>query len=337
MNSGVTISWDDETGSISLIDQTRLPKNYLIVHCRTVPRLVEAIKRLEVRGAPALGIAGGFGVALAALNSAEKDLSRFLADVRSQAELIRLTRPTAVNLSWGISRVLAVTETASDADSAKHAALAEAKALADEDALKCREIGRIGAALLPDICTVLTHCNAGALACREWGTALGVIRSAVDCGKKVRVIACETRPLFQGARLTAWELQRDGIDVTVVTDSCAAFLMQQGTIDFVIVGADRVTRDAVFNKIGTYMHAVCAGYHGIPFYVAAPCSSFDAAHSAREVVIEERERDEIACCGRTVTMPAGVPALNYAFDCTPMSLVNAVICETGVLRPPIDI
>jgi methylthioribose-1-phosphate isomerase len=337
MNSSATISWDDETGSVCLIDQTRLPQECRLIRCKTVSRLAEAIKKLEVRGAPALGIAGGFGVALAARNSEEKDLSRFLDSVRSEAGLIRVTRPTAVNLSWGVSRVLAAIEDSSNVESAKRAAIAEAKAIGEEDAERCRQIGQIGAELLPDSCTVLTHCNAGALACREWGTALGVVRSAVGCGKKVRVIACETRPLFQGARLTAWELQRDGIEVTVVTDSSAAFLMQQGAVDLVIVGADRITRDAVFNKIGTYMHAVCARHHGIPFYVAAPRSSFDATHSAGEVIIEERDRDEIACCGNTVTMPEGVPALNYAFDLTPISLVSAIICETGVLWPPIDI
>lgn len=337
MNSSATISWDDETGSIYLIDQTRLPGEFRLIHCSTVSRLIEAIKRLEVRGAPALGIAGGFGVALAARNSPESDYSRFLAVVRSEAELIRVARPTAVNLSWGISRVLAAIEGAASLESAKRAAIAEAKIIGEEDAERCRQIGQIGAGLLPDSCTVLTHCNAGALACREWGTALGVVRSAVSAGKKVRVIACETRPLLQGARLTAWELQRDGIEVTVVTDSSAAFLMQQGVVDLVIVGADRITKDAVFNKIGTYMHAVCARHHGIPFYVAAPRSSFDATHLAGEVTIEERDRAEIACCGNIVTMPDGVPAINYAFDRTPMSLVSAIICETGVLRPPINI
>ena len=281
MNSAETISWDDETGSICLIDQTRLPGEFRLIHCSTVSRLIEAIQRLEVRGAPALGIAGGFGVALAARNSPEPDYSRFLAGVRSEAELIRVARPTAVNLSWGVSRVLAAIEGAASLESAKRAAITEAKIIGDEDAERCRQIGQIGAGLLPDSCTVLTHCNAGALACREWGTALGVVRSAVSAGKKVRVIACETRPLLQGARLTAWELQRDGIEVTVVTDSSAAFLMQQGVVDLVIVGADRITKDAVFNKIGTYMHAVCARHHGIPFYVAAPRSSFDAMHLCR--------------------------------------------------------
>jgi methylthioribose-1-phosphate isomerase len=180
---------------------------------------------------------------------------------------------------------------------------------------------------------VLTHCNAGALACREWGTALGVVRSAVEHGKNISVIACETRPLLQGARLTAWELERDAIPVTVIPDSAAAFLMRRGEIDCVIVGADRITRDAVFNKIGTYMHAVCAKSHDIPFFVAAPSSTFDCDHTEEEIEIEEREREEVAhFCGHA-TVPDNVPVRNPAFDVTPLSLVTALITERGVIRP----
>ncbi len=181
---------------------------------------------------------------------------------------------------------------------------------------------------------MLTHCNAGALACRAWGTALGVIRSAVAAGKSVRVIACETRPLNQGSRLTCWELAHEGLDVTLITDSSAAYLMQTGAIDLVIVGADRITRDAVFNKIGTYMHAVSARHHGIPFYVAAPLSTFDLAHKAKDIIIEERSRDELAYCGERQLAPANVKVLNYAFDATPLDLVTAIVTEAGVLRPP---
>jgi methylthioribose-1-phosphate isomerase len=233
--------------------------------------------------------------------------------------------------------VLARVLVATDVTSAQKTALDEAKAIAVEDTRCCHKIGDLGATLLPDHCTVLTHCNAGALACSSWGTALGVIRSAIAAGKQVKVIACETRPLLQGARLTAWELARDGIDVTVITDSTAAHVMRTGTIDAVIVGADRITGDAVFNKIGTYMHAVCARHHGIPFYVAAPLSTFDETRTEREVTIEERGREELAVMGNRTLVPDGVPVKNYAFDATPMELVSAIITERGVVRPPFDI
>jgi len=223
-----------------------------------------------------------------------------------------------------------------DIDTARAITLAEAGVIAREDTSCCHAIGDYGADLIPDHCTVLTHCNAGALACSSWGTALGVIRSAVNAGKVVNVIACETRPLLQGARLTAWELARDGIDVTVITDSTAAHLMRTSAIDAVIVGADRITRDAVFNKIGTYMHAVCAKYHDIPFYVAAPLSTFDATRSERDVTIEERTRDELAVMGNRTLIPSGVPVKNLAFDATPLDLVTAIITEKGVFRPPLD-
>ena len=220
---------------------------------------------------------------------------------------------------------------------ARAAALAEADAIAREDTACCHAIGEHGAALLPDTCTVLTHCNAGALACSSWGTALGVIRSAVDAGKDVKVIACETRPLLQGARLTAWELARDGIDVTVITDSTAAHVMRTRKIDAVIVGADRITRDAVFNKIGTYMHAICARHHKIPFYVAAPLSTFDGKNAERDVIIEERGREEVTTMGNRVFVPDNAAVMNFGFDATPMELVTAIITEQGVLRPPLDI
>ena len=337
MKSSATLWWDAGIPGIRYIDQTLLPEEYRIVDCGTVQRLVTAIQRLEIRGAPALGVAGGFGVALAAAVCTEKNPAAFIASVKKDAELLRATRPTAVNLGWGIDRVLARLAGSRDIDTARADALSEAQTLAKEDTRCCHAIGDYGAALLPARCTILTHCNAGALACSSWGTALGVIRSAVNAGKEVRVIACETRPLLQGARLTAWELARDGIDVTVITDSTAAHLMRTGTIDAVIVGADRVTRDAVFNKIGTYMHAVCARHHGIPFYVAAPLSTFDATRTKLEVTIEERSRDELAVMGNRTLIPSGVPVKNFAFDATPMELVTAIITERGVFRHPIDI
>jgi len=246
------------------------------------------------------------------------------------------TRPTAINLGWGIDRGLAALAAARSPDEARVIALREADAVAREDTACCHAIGDLGAALLPDRCTVLTHCNAGALACSSWGTALGVIRSAAGAGKEVKVIACETRPLLQGSRLTAWELARDGIDVTVITDSMAACFMRAGAIDAVIVGADRITRDAVFNKIGTYMHAVCARHHAIPFYVAAPLSTFDPDNAERDVTIEERGREEVTVIGDRTCVPDAARVRNPAFDATPMDLVTAIITEKGVLRAPID-
>jgi len=337
VNETATLWWDTGNQSIRYIEQTLLPGEYAIIECRSIERLATAIKRLEIRGAPALGVAGAYGVALSAVLSDKNDMQAFMAAVRRDADLLRSTRPTAINLAWGIDRVLASMAPAYDCDDACSRALAEAEEIARNDTACCHAMGKHGAALLPDQCTVLTHCNAGALACSSWGTALGVIRSAVDAGKEVKVIACETRPLLQGARLTAWELARDGIDVTVITDSTAAHLMRKGIIDAVVVGADRITCDAVFNKIGTYMHAVCAHHHAIPFYVAAPHSTFDPKNTERDVIIEERGRDELTVMGNRTYIPDGAGVRNYAFDATPMELVTAVITETGVLHPPIDI
>ena len=335
MNETATLWWDASANTIRYIDQTVLPNVYTIVECRTVGRLVTAINRLEIRGAPALGVAGAFGIALAAHVCKKTDLRDFMAEVSCDAEILRSTRPTAINLGWGIDRVLDTMRSCQDVNSARMTAIAEAQAVARKDTASCHRIGEQGAALLPDTCTVLTHCNAGSLACSSWGTALGVIRSAVSAGKQVKVIACETRPLLQGARLTAWELLQDGIDVTVITDSTAAHLMRTGEIDAVVVGADRITCDAVFNKIGTYMHAVCAHHHNIPFYVAAPLSTFDSNNRERDVIIEERGREEVTTMGNRTFVPDGCGVKNFAFDATPLDLVSAIITERGVLRPPL--
>ncbi|MDD1658948.1 MAG: S-methyl-5-thioribose-1-phosphate isomerase [Methanomicrobiales archaeon] len=329
-----TISWDQGSGTIRFIDQTLLPERYAMVTCGTVKRLIRGISRLEVRGAPALGVAGGMGVALAAVKSRATRRDDFLREVEEAAGSVAATRPTAVNLSWGVNRVLDRVREAADPAEARRVAVEEAVAMAEEDRTTCLRIGENGVAIVPDGATILTHCNAGALACTEWGTALGVVRSAARAGKRVKVIACETRPLFQGSRLTAWELSRDGIDVTVIPDGSAAFLMRKGEISLVLVGADRITRDAVFNKIGTYMHAVCARHHNIPFYVAAPRSTFDLGLTEGEVTIEERERSEVSRCGGRTLVPDGAGVRNLGFDATPLSLVSAIITEDGVLRPP---
>jgi methylthioribose-1-phosphate isomerase len=337
VNETATLWWDKTTGSLSFIDQTRLPGTCTIVECQSIERLAQAIKGLEIRGAPALGVAGAYGVALAAQVSPKKNLKDFLLDVRRDAEILRETRPTAINLGWGIDRVLDKIAWPDNIISARSIALGEAETIAREDTASCHAIGEHGADLLPDKGTVLTHCNAGSLACSSWGTALGVIRSAIDSGKEIRVYACETRPLLQGSRLTAWELVRDGIEVMVIPDSAAAHLMRKNTFDAVIVGADRITRDAVFNKIGTYMHAVCAHYHKIPFYIAAPFSTFDSEKMEANIVIEERNREEVTKMGDLCVVPDAAGVKNYAFDATPLNLVTAIITEYGVLRPPIDI
>ncbi len=333
MTEDKTIWWNDENSSVMLIDQTLLPTEYKVIEITEVSRLADAIRRLEVRGAPALGVAGAFGVAL----SATRCLSdvEFDETVASDAALLKSTRPTAVNLSWGVDKVLRSMENLPP-EMALIMSLIAAKSIAANDTKACMFLGHNGASLLPQIGTVLTHCNAGALACSSWGTALGVIRSAKKMGKKISVISCETRPLLQGSRLTAWELARDEIPVTTIVDSEAAFLMRQGKIDAVIVGADRITKDAVFNKIGTYMHAVCAKHHGIPFYVAAPVSTFDADASEIDITIEQRDRTEVSGFFGRTTVPENVPVINYAFDATPLDLVTAIITEKGVLYPPYD-
>jgi methylthioribose-1-phosphate isomerase len=332
-----TVYWDHDSGSIIFIEQTALPAEYRTVSCKSVERLAEAIRKLEVRGAPALGVAGAFGVALSARLHDDSNMDSFLRLVREDADYLNLTRPTAVNLSWGINRTYESLKDAASPEEAAETALRVAEEIAAEDEMMCRKIGETGAKFLPDECTVLTHCNAGALACYTWGTALGVIRSAVEAGKRISVISCETRPLNQGSRLTAWELSRDNIPVKTITDSSAAFLMKRGEIDAVVVGADRITHDAVFNKIGTYMHAVCAKHHEIPFYVAAPTSTFDAKLSEKDVVVEQRNRNELAKCGDRLLMPDSVDAINYAFDSTPVELVAAIFTEKGAVRPPFSV
>ena len=329
-----TLWWDHASDRLRLIDQTLIPARYESVLIGDIDALVEAIQNLRVRGAPALGAAGAYGVALAARTA---DPARYLEAVGELARRVRSARPTAVNLAWGVDRTLAAIGGATDPAGVAARTLAEAERIADEDIATNRALGARGAALLPDDATVLTHCNAGALACVGWGTALGVVRSAVEAGKRVRVIACETRPLLQGARLTAFELQRDGIPVTVCPDSAAAELMREGGIDAVIVGADRITRDAVFNKIGTYGHAIAARHHGVPFYVTAPSSTLDPVLSGAEVEIEERGRAEVACLCGTPTVPDGIPVRNPAFDLTPIDLVTAVITERGVCANPAEL
>ncbi len=323
------IKW--QNGTVITPDQTKLPLQEVTLEIKSVEQMAEAIKVLRVRGAPLLGAAAGFGVALAAYNSKAKTPMQLLKELEAAGTLIKNQRPTAVNLFWGVDRVLAKAKaTPGSVEEIKSAVIAEAQAITDEDAAQNHAIGKNGSVLIADGDTILTHCNAGELATVEYGTALGVIRAAWEEGKKIKVIADETRPLLQGARLTAYELKRDGIPVTLITDNMAAHCMSKGLVDKVIVGADRIVQDAVFNKIGTYGVAVLAHEHGIPFYVAAPKSTFDLSCKAADVTIEERKPEEVTHVGCQQTAPDGVAVYNPAFDATPLKYVSAIICETKV-------
>jgi len=317
------------------VDQTRLPGELVPLQIKSVKQLVEAIRSLRVRGAPALGAAGGYGIALAAACSSAVLAPELISELEMAADMIKGSRPTAVNLSWGVDRVLRAASCQETAEEIREAALREAEEMADEDVRINKAIGRNGARLLEDRDRVLTHCNAGRLACVGWGTALGVVRSAVLAGKEIHVYACETRPLNQGSRLTAWELAGDKIPVTLICESMSGSLMRKGRIDKVIVGADRIVRDAIFNKIGTYNHAVLARHHRIPFYVAAPLSTFDLRHEEADILVEERSGEEICTLAGRRLAPEGIDVYNPAFDATPMELVSGLITERGVFRPPL--
>ncbi len=323
------IKW--QNGAVITPDQTKLPLQELTLELTTVEQMAEAIKTLRVRGAPLLGAAAGFGVAIAAHNSKAKTPKQLLVEIEAAGALIKRQRPTAINLFWGVDRVVNLAKSISgDVEDIKAAVIGEAQKIADEDAAQNRAIGRNGSPLIDDGDTILTHCNAGELATVEYGTALGVIRAAWEEGKKIKVIADETRPLLQGARLTTYELKRDGIPVTLITDNMAGYVMSKGLVDKVIVGADRIVQDAVFNKIGTYSVAVLAREHNIPFYVAAPKSTFDLTCKASDVTIEERKSEEVTHVGCQQTAPDGVAVMNPAFDATPLKYVTAIICESKV-------
>ncbi|WP_457549031.1 S-methyl-5-thioribose-1-phosphate isomerase [Archaeoglobus sp.] len=333
-----TIYWEDN--AVKLIDQTLLPDEFKIITCRTVDELADAIKRLAVRGAPALEASGGYGIALACFERDFKSVEEMKEHLKKRAELLASTRPTAVNLFYGIDRVLKRALSGNDVEDIRKKALEEAEKIAEEDVRRNKLMGKYGAELLEDGDTVLTYCNTGRLATVDYGTALGVIRSAIEQGKNIKVIACETRPLNQGSRLTCWELMQDGIDVTLITDNMVGIVMLKGMVDKVIVGADRIVRDAVFNKIGTYTVAIVAREHNVPFYVAAPITTFDWERTMDEVIIEERSRDELIYCNikcrMTLIAPKDVKVFNPAFDATPLKYVTALITEKGVIYPPYE-
>ena len=333
-----TIEWLGDR--VRLIDQTRLPHELIHKETGDYRQLAESIRRLEVRGAPAIGVAGALGIALAGLRSRAEDLSALRDDVAGAAEHLAATRPTAVNLRWAIDRTLGVLDRddVRDAYGARQALIKEATAILEEDRALSRRIGEHGAALIEDGDGILTHCNAGGLATAEYGTALAVVFAAVERGKNVRVFADETRPLLQGARLTTWELMARGIDVTLLVDGAAASAMARGWIDRVIVGADRIARNGdTANKIGTFPVALAAREHGIPFYVAAPYSTLDfGIATGADIPIEERPPEEVTSFGGRRVAPDGVRVFNPAFDVTPAGLVTAIITDRGVARPPYE-
>ncbi len=324
-----TIKWQD--GTVITIDQTKLPLETVNLKIKTVDEMAEAIENLRVRGAPLLGAAAAFGLALAAWHSKAGCVSELLAELEDAAKILKSTRPTAVNLFWAADRVLDKgRDFTGPVEELKTLVVREAQSIADEDAEANRAMGENGAVLINDGDVILTHCNAGELATVEYGTALGVIRAAWKQGKKIKVIATETRPLLQGARLTAYELKRDGIPVTLITDSMVGYVMHKRLVDKVVVGADRIVQDGVANKIGTFTIAVLAHEHGIPFYVAAPKSTFDLTRTSVDIVIEERKPAEVTHYGGKQVAAEDVSVLNPAFDITPLKYVSAIIHENGV-------
>jgi methylthioribose-1-phosphate isomerase len=331
-----TIEWKNNT--VVMIDQRKLPTQERYVVCRDYRSVIRAIKDLVIRGAPAIGCAAAMGVALGALKIRAKGTKRFMARFDAICREMVEARPTAVNLSWAVERMRQVAEQTSyrDIDTLKRHLIQEARKIVKEDIAINQAMGRHGQRLLKDGFRVLTHCNAGALATGGYGTALGVVRAAVEAGKRIEVSADETRPFLQGARLTAWEMKASGIPVTVVTDNGAGYLMHQGKVDAVIVGADRIAANGdVANKIGTFMVAVLARAHKIPFYVAAPVSTIDiSVGSGKEIPIEQRDTREVTHVHGKRTTPEGVKVENPAFDMTPHRYVSAIITEKGIMTPP---
>ena len=333
-----TIEWNDE--AIVMIDQRKLPGAEIYVKCRTPKDVANAITKMVIRGAPAIGVAAAMGLALGVRQSKMTGTTKLAAEFYKLCEMMAATRPTAVNLFWAIDRMKRVfAEAAGSGHSVEQIGArleAESRLIHDEDVAACRAMGAYGASLVPDTARVLTHCNAGALATAGYGTALGVIRGAVEQGKKVTVLADETRPFLQGSRLTAWELTRDSIDTTVITDNMSGAMMLGGQVYLVVVGADRIAANGdVANKIGTYTVAVLAREHGIPFYVAAPISTIDlSTPDGSRIPIEERNAREVTHLGSTRLTPAAAHIRNPAFDVTPSKYVSAIITERGIARPP---
>jgi len=333
-----TIEWKDE--KVFLIDQRKLPLKLEIINCSTYQEIAEAIKKMKIRGAPAIGVAAAFGMALAAYSSKAGTYKKFIQDMEEAKNCLALTRPTAVNLFWALKRIITLINIKKEVDlfTLKDIILQEAKNIAREDIEINKAMGKYGSSLIKDGDSILTHCNAGALATVDHGTALGVIRTAFKEGKKLQVYVDETRPVLQGARLTAWELTQEKIPFTLITDNMAGFLMYQKKVNLIIVGADRIARNGdVVNKIGTYSLSVLARENKVPFYVAAPISTIDMSlKSGEEIPIEERDPKEVTHILGKQIAPAGVKVFNPAFDLTPNCYVEAIITEKGIIRKPFE-
>ena len=331
-----TLYWQDDV--VMILDQRKLPSKTTFIACRDMKRVIYCIQTLAVRGAPAIGIAASMGLVLAAKAIRVKNPAKWRQRFAAQAEVMRAARPTAVNLAWAVERMLAIAATAPDDVPTILAMLRrESEMMLAEDVAINRAMGRHGAKLVPKRATILTHCNAGSLATGGYGTALGVVRAAAEAGKKIKVIADETRPLLQGARLTAWEMVDEGIPVAVAVDGAVGALMSKGLVDLCVVGADRIAANGdVANKIGTFNVALQARRHGVPFYVAAPLSTIDMDTPSGDLIpIEERDPAEVLAFAGSRAAP-GAEAINLAFDVTPNDLVSAIITEVGVLRPPFN-
>ena len=333
-----TIELQDDL--IVMVDQRKLPAQEVYVRCRNAPEVAKAIRTMVIRGAPAIGVAAAMGIALGMKKSSARGTRQYAVEFQKTCDMMAATRPTAVNLFWAIARMKkAFAEGAQAGESPAELSARlerEARRIHDEDVASCRAMGAFGAEMVPDGARVLTHCNAGALATAGYGSALGVIRAAVEQGKTIAVFADETRPFLQGARLTAWELVREGINTTVITESMAGPLMRAGEIDLVVVGADRIAANGdTANKIGTYTVAVLAHEHGIPFYVAAPLSTIDlSTPDGDRIPIEERDQREVSHLGTSRLTPEGAKIRNPAFDVTPHRYIAGIITEKGIFRPP---
>ncbi len=330
-----TVEW--KNGSVVMIDQTKLPNELVFVTLTDYNQVADAIKTLVIRGAPAIGISGAFGLALAALNSKANSKDELINELKHAKKILFETRPTAVNLKWGLEKIMSVTKYFESVDEIKKSIIETAKQMADDDIKINMAIGKHGSILFNDNDTVMTHCNAGALATVGYGTALGVIRATRDSGKNIKVIATETRPVQQGSRLTAFELKHDGIDVTIIPDTAVGYTMANGLVNKIVVGADRILRTGhVFNKIGTYQVAAIAKQHDIPFYVAAPLSTFDLESDPEDVTIEQRDPSEVTRVGDKNTAPDGVNVINPAFDMTPPELISGIITEKSIVKAPFE-
>ena len=330
-----TIEWKDN--SVIMIDQTKLPNTLEYVTYTDYNQIADAIRTLVVRGAPAIGVSGAFGLALAALQSNATEKDELIAYMENAKKILFETRPTAINLAWGLDKIMHIANQSTTVDEIRTNVVETAKKMAEEDIQINMTMGKNGSELFNDNDSIMTHCNAGALATVGYGTALGVIRATKDSGKNIKVIATETRPVQQGSRLTAFELKHDGINVSLIPDTAVGYTMANGLVNKVVVGADRILRTGhVYNKIGTYQVATMAKQHDIPFYVAAPLSTFDMKSNPEDVIIEQRKASEVTGIGDKKTAPDGIDVINPAFDMTPPGLISGIITENGIAKPPYE-